>query len=74
MHAKSPLDARQEGAENTDVRVWVNAPIDGLRRLLGSGLVGLHTMADEHFGIGIVEYMAAGYALCSRVLLVLLFP
>lgn len=23
-------------------------------------MVGLHTMVDEHFGIGIVEYMAAG--------------
>ena len=23
-------------------------------------MVGIHTMVNEHFGIGIVEYMAAG--------------
>ena len=27
---------------------------------LGSALIGLHTMWNEHFGIGIVEMMAAG--------------
>jgi alpha-1,2-mannosyltransferase len=28
--------------------------------LLGGAVVGLHTMMDEHFGIAVVEYMAAG--------------
>ncbi|KAG0590967.1 hypothetical protein KC19_1G139300 [Ceratodon purpureus] len=28
--------------------------------LLGGAIGGLHTMADEHFGISVVEYMAAG--------------
>ena len=28
--------------------------------LLGGAIAGLHTMADEHFGISVVEYMAAG--------------
>lgn len=28
--------------------------------LLGEAVGGLHTMVDEHFGIGIVQYMAAG--------------
>lgn len=27
---------------------------------LGKGLIGLHTMREEHFGIGIVEMMASG--------------
>lgn len=27
---------------------------------LGMARVGLHTMWNEHFGIGVVEYMAAG--------------
>ena len=31
-----------------------------LRELLGGAVGGLHTMTDEHFGISIVEYMAAG--------------
>lgn len=27
---------------------------------LGTAKIGLHTMWNEHFGIGVVEYMAAG--------------
>uniref|UniRef100_A0A7S3U9P3 GDP-Man:Man(3)GlcNAc(2)-PP-Dol alpha-1,2-mannosyltransferase n=1 Tax=Picocystis salinarum TaxID=88271 RepID=A0A7S3U9P3_9CHLO len=27
---------------------------------LGTAICGIHTMVDEHFGIGVVEYMAAG--------------
>ena len=33
---------------------------DELRALLGAAVGGLHTMLDEHFGISVVEYMAAG--------------
>lgn len=36
------------------------APHIPYRRLLGEAVCGLHTMTDEHFGISIVEYMAAG--------------
>ena len=31
-----------------------------LLKELGDGLIGIHTMWNEHFGIGIVEMMAAG--------------
>ncbi|KAG1347869.1 hypothetical protein COCNU_06G016980 [Cocos nucifera] len=31
-----------------------------LVRLLGGAVAGLHAMIDEHFGISVVEYMAAG--------------
>ncbi|XP_064968360.1 GDP-Man:Man(3)GlcNAc(2)-PP-Dol alpha-1,2-mannosyltransferase-like [Musa acuminata AAA Group] len=31
-----------------------------LVQLLGGAVAGLHSMIDEHFGISIVEYMAAG--------------
>ena len=31
-----------------------------LVELLGGAVAGLHSMLDEHFGISIVEYMAAG--------------
>jgi alpha-1,2-mannosyltransferase len=31
-----------------------------LQALLGEAVGGLHTMQDEHFGISVVEYMAAG--------------
>ncbi|XP_047323692.1 GDP-Man:Man(3)GlcNAc(2)-PP-Dol alpha-1,2-mannosyltransferase isoform X2 [Impatiens glandulifera] len=31
-----------------------------LARLLGGAVAGIHSMIDEHFGISVVEYMAAG--------------
>lgn len=37
-----------------------NLPWGELAPLLGGAAAGLHTMRDEHFGIGVVEYMAAG--------------
>ncbi|KAI3435747.1 hypothetical protein D9Q98_001805 [Chlorella vulgaris] len=42
------------------VEFCVNASFDELRCLLADALAGLHTMVDEHFGISVVEYMAAG--------------
>lgn len=41
------------------VRFEVNASFDLLVSQLGSGKVGLHTMWNEHFGIGVVEYMVS---------------
>jgi glycosyltransferase involved in cell wall biosynthesis len=38
----------------------VNADAAELKRLLGSAVGGLHSMSQEHFGISVVEYMAAG--------------
>jgi alpha-1,2-mannosyltransferase len=38
----------------------VDAPYTRVLEYLATSLVGLHTMTREHFGIGIVEYMAAG--------------
>jgi glycosyltransferase involved in cell wall biosynthesis len=38
----------------------VNAPFEEVLRMVGCSVAGLHSMVDEHFGIGIVEYQAAG--------------
>ena len=38
----------------------VNASYAELQELLGNAAAGLHSMLDEHFGIVVVEYMAAG--------------
>ena len=38
----------------------MNADFLEVKQLLGGAVGGLHTMLDEHFGISIVEYMAAG--------------
>lgn len=51
--------ARQLGVHE-QVEFLVNASYDTLYRMLGESLVGLHTMWNEHFGICVVEYMAAG--------------
>lgn len=45
-------------AEN--VSFVVNAPFSVLHKWLGDAQIGLHTMWNEHFGISIVEMMAAG--------------
>ncbi len=42
------------------VEFVVNAPYTTVKSILSTASIGLHTMIDEHFGIGIVEYMAAG--------------
>ena len=38
----------------------INASYAEVQQLLGGAVAGLHTMLDEHFGISVVEYMAAG--------------
>ena len=42
------------------VEFHVDVPFATLRELLAGATAGLHTMVDEHFGICVVEYMAAG--------------
>ncbi|KAM3204898.1 GDP-Man:Man(3)GlcNAc(2)-PP-Dol alpha-1,2-mannosyltransferase [Capsicum annuum] len=37
-----------------------NVLYSDLIRLLGGAVAGIHSMTDEHFGISVVEYMAAG--------------
>lgn len=44
----------------SSVELRVNAPYQEVQHELNTSLIGLHTMRDEHFGIVIVEYMAAG--------------
>uniref|UniRef100_A0A8C3W2X9 GDP-Man:Man(3)GlcNAc(2)-PP-Dol alpha-1,2-mannosyltransferase n=1 Tax=Catagonus wagneri TaxID=51154 RepID=A0A8C3W2X9_9CETA len=43
-----------------DVEFKINIPFDELKNYLSEAAIGLHTMWNEHFGIGIVECMAAG--------------
>ncbi|CAM9871147.1 unnamed protein product, partial [Laminaria digitata] len=42
------------------VEFVVNCSFDELKGWLGRASVGIHTMWNEHFGIGVVEMMAAG--------------
>ncbi|TFY51958.1 hypothetical protein EVG20_g10766 [Dentipellis fragilis] len=42
------------------VEFAVNAPFPEMLTYLARASIGLNTMVDEHFGINVVEYMAAG--------------
>jgi len=42
------------------VKFSINPPYKELQESMDSALIGIHTMRQEHFGIGIVEMMAAG--------------
>jgi alpha-1,2-mannosyltransferase len=52
--------AAELGLDEGAVEFRLNVPFAELRALLGDAVAGLHTMEDEHFGISVVEYMAAG--------------
>ncbi|ORZ12049.1 hypothetical protein BCR41DRAFT_308093 [Lobosporangium transversale] len=54
---------RDKAAElgiSDNVQFVVNAPFKVLQEWLARSKIGIHAMLDEHFGIGVVEYMAAG--------------
>ncbi|KAL3159480.1 hypothetical protein ABBQ38_009902 [Trebouxia sp. C0009 RCD-2024] len=57
---------RQLGLQDC-VQFCTNVSFEELRSLLAGAVAGLHTMLDEHFGISIVEYMAAGKPAASSV-------
>lgn len=44
----------------SNVTLAVNVPYSELISLFGRASIGLHTMVDEHFGITVVEFQAAG--------------
>uniref|UniRef100_H2YZN6 GDP-Man:Man(3)GlcNAc(2)-PP-Dol alpha-1,2-mannosyltransferase n=1 Tax=Ciona savignyi TaxID=51511 RepID=H2YZN6_CIOSA len=45
---------------NKKVEIRTNISYDELKVLLSVAEVGIHTMSNEHFGIGVVEFQAAG--------------
>jgi alpha-1,2-mannosyltransferase len=47
------------GIEN-QIEFAINIPFPDLLKYLSQATAGLHTMWNEHFGIGVVEFMAAG--------------
>jgi len=49
-----------DGGTDWDVCFRTNIALSEVQALLGQAAVGLHTMREEHFGINVVEFMAAG--------------
>lgn len=58
-------EAEELGIAN-EVSFEVNAPFERVLKLVGSASIGLSTMVDEHFGINVVEFMAAGLLTLSH--------
>ncbi|XP_007421273.1 GDP-Man:Man(3)GlcNAc(2)-PP-Dol alpha-1,2-mannosyltransferase [Python bivittatus] len=56
----------QELGIEKKVEFKVNIPFEELKKLLADATIGLHTMWNEHFGIGIVECMAAGIIILAH--------
>lgn len=61
---KQRVDDLKKSAEELGIQDYVefkeNIPFQELKKLMAEAKIGLHTMRDEHFGIGVVEMMAAG--------------
>ena len=61
------LQAEAAALRITDhVEFVINAPYSDLERWLSRAKVGLHTMWNEHFGISVVEMMAAGLVVVAH--------
>lgn len=61
---ESRVKELKERAEKLEILSYVqfhlNVPYEELLQHLAQSIVGLHTMKDEHFGIGVVEFLAGG--------------
>lgn len=60
LRVKDMEDLCKHLSLENNVEFHVNASYDELQKQLSEGLIGLHAMWNEHFGIGVVECMAAG--------------
>lgn len=54
------LLARELGIVDDNVTFLLDAPWTTIQEILNNGTVGVNTMWNEHFGMVVVEYMAAG--------------
>ncbi|KAF9175124.1 asparagine-linked glycosylation protein [Mortierella sp. AD010] len=54
---KQLKDKAAELGVSDNVTFVVNAPFSELKEWLARSKIGIHAMLDEHFGIGVVEYM-----------------
>ena len=50
---------RELGLQN-DITLLANLPFNEVKKCFEVAKIGIHTMKDEHFGISIIEMMAAG--------------
>ncbi|MCP9258644.1 Synaptobrevin YKT6 [Dirofilaria immitis] len=60
------LYAEDMGLSTDDLEWAINAPVDKVAALLEESLIGIHTMQNEHFGISVVEGIAAGQIMVAH--------
>ena len=60
------LEAAEVGIPKKNVVFKMNVPFSDLRRFYALAAIGIHTMWNEHFGISIVEMMAAGLVVVAH--------
>lgn len=48
------------------VEIRMSLPFGEVKKILGGAAVGIHTMEDEHFGISVVEMLAAGLVVIAH--------
>lgn len=58
--------AKEMGIEKRELRWELNIPYENLIEELSNALISIHTMHNEHFGISVVEAMAASTVILSN--------
>lgn len=66
VRVKDMKDLAKHLALEENVEFKLNIPYSELVSELQHGTIGLHTMWNEHFGIGVVECMAAGLIMVAH--------
>ncbi|XP_050546579.1 GDP-Man:Man(3)GlcNAc(2)-PP-Dol alpha-1,2-mannosyltransferase [Daktulosphaira vitifoliae] len=66
MRVVDMMDLCKHLSLENNVKFKVNVSYEELKQELSEGFIGLHSMWNEHFGIGIVECMAAGLIMVAH--------
>ncbi|XP_014259777.1 GDP-Man:Man(3)GlcNAc(2)-PP-Dol alpha-1,2-mannosyltransferase [Cimex lectularius] len=66
IRVKDMMDLCKHLSLENNVEFKVNVTYEELKQELASSMIGLHAMWNEHFGIGVVECMAAGHIMVAH--------
>ncbi|KAK9507890.1 hypothetical protein O3M35_007656 [Rhynocoris fuscipes] len=66
VRVKDMKDLSKHLSLENNVEFKVNITFEELKQELSSSMIGLHAMWNEHFGIGVVECMAAGHIMVAH--------
>ncbi|KAL1117745.1 hypothetical protein AAG570_004060, partial [Ranatra chinensis] len=66
IRVKDMMDLCKHLSLEDNVEFKINVPYDELKKELSTSIIGLHAMWNEHFGIGVVECMAASQIMVAH--------